>query len=97
MPLAIAAASRRCAGDRGEANGKGFDQEAVGLRSMRESGKMRGGSLRGDSELEAGARVEVRAPLDGRSQHPRKRALFEDGFEGGIDTTLIPPGRRSTV
>ena len=33
---------------------------------MRESGKMRGGSLRGDSELEADVRVEVRASLNGR-------------------------------
>jgi hypothetical protein len=42
-------------------------------------------------EFEAGIRVEVREPLEG--ERPWWRELWvEDGFEGDIDTTLIPPG-----
>ena len=60
-----------------EDDGEGFDPEAVGkatpswgvgLRSMRERAEMLGGDLRVASSPGAGARVELRVPLDGRLQ-----------------------------
>jgi signal transduction histidine kinase len=62
-----------------EDDGEGFDPEAVGkatpswgvgLRSMRERAEMLGGDLRVASSPGAGARVELRVPLDGRLQSP---------------------------
>jgi PAS domain S-box-containing protein len=58
-----------------EDDGQGYDPGAVdeatpswgvGLRSMRERTEMLGGSLRVESELGAGTRVELRVPIDGR-------------------------------
>ena len=58
-----------------EEDGEGFDPAAaeeagpllgVGLRSMRERAQMLGGELRLDATPGKGARVEVRAPLQGQ-------------------------------
>jgi len=58
-----------------EDDGDGFDPEGVGnatpswgvgLRSMRERAEMLGGTVRIDSEPEAGTRVALRVPLDGQ-------------------------------
>ena len=59
-----------------------FYATQLGLRSMRERTEMLGGNLRVDSGSGISTRAELRVPLDGRLQQPRKGALIRRWTRG---------------